>query len=222
MLLLALPIGRVSAGPNADDLVRESVARLGLQTELPGPTSELRTDAKPGAQTEMPAPRDEVATVRVAPEFVRYALWVIVIVGVLVLVWSLRDSLPVMSRPRKIVAPEQPAASPAQSNRLEEAQVEADDLARQGHYAEAMHLLLLKSLSELRRQLGTSFAISLTSREILWRVKLPDIGRQSLTTIIASVERTYFGGEDAGQDDYSHCRSNFEALKRSLAPVAVT
>jgi uncharacterized RDD family membrane protein YckC len=33
-----------------------------------------------------------------------------------------------------------------------------------------MHLLLLKSLNEIRRQLGTSFAISLTSREILRRL----------------------------------------------------
>jgi len=110
----------------------------------------------------------------------------------------------------------------AQSNRMDEAQLEADDLARQGQYGEAMHVLLLKGLNEIRRQLGISFAVSLTSREILRRVQLSDVGRQSLSAIIRSVELTYFGGEDAGQSDYSDCRSNFETLKRSLATVAAT
>jgi hypothetical protein len=242
-LFLALPIGPIFAEPNSEDLVRETVDRLGLQTELPQPNSGLQTGMpapnsqprpempNPGSpRTEVPDstvnPPDRGSTPHAAPEshdppgFVRYLLWGAVIIGVLVIVWSLRDSLPVIDRSRKIVAPVEPPSLLAQSNRMEEARVEADDLARQGHYGEAMHLLLLNSLSELRRQLGTSFAVSLTSREIERRVQLPDIGRQSLTAIIGSVEQTYFGGQDAGRDDYSACRSNFEILKRSLATVA--
>jgi hypothetical protein len=238
-LLMALSVGAASAEPDSGELVRESVARWGLQTELPDPSS-LRVgtpdqnlppptampDPKSGPRTDMPDPSITApvhrSTPRDVPQFIRFLLWGAVILGVVVVVWSLRDSMPVISRSRKIVAPEQPPPSPSQSDRMEEARIEADDLARQGHYSEAMHLLLLNSLSEMRRQLGTSFAISLTSREILRRTKLPDIGRQSLRAIIAAVERTYFGGDDAGQADYSDCRSNFETLKQSLAGVAGT
>ena len=259
LLLIALPIGPASADPDARELVRDSVDRLGLQTELPDQLSGLPSGTlAPNSPTELPysksapqaelpnpkpTPRAELpdsnsapqaeapgpvvrppaaaATPRAPSAVIRVVLWVAVIAGILMAVWSLRDSLPVISRSRKIVAPKQPP-SPAPSNRLEEAGLEADDLARQGHYGEAMHLLLLKSLAEIRRQLGTSFAISLTSREILRRVHLSDIGRQSLRAIVAAVERTYFRGDDAGQDDYADCRSNFEMLKQSLARVAGT
>jgi hypothetical protein len=250
-LLLALPISPVFAAAGTDDLVGESVDRLGLQTEMPdlnlGPLTETpdpnlgpRTEApdpnsrpqtdmpdpESRPQTEMPSPAvkapDHGSNAHAASDLIRFLLWGGVIIGILVIVWSMRDSLPFISRSRKIIAPEQPPPPLAQSRGMEEAQVEADDLARQGHYGEAMHMLLLKSLNEIRRQLGASFAVSLTSREILRRVQLPDIGRQSLAAIIRSVERTYFGSEGAGQSDYSECRSNFETLRRSLATVAAT
>jgi hypothetical protein len=232
-LCLALPVRPVFAAVDPDDLVRESVDRLGLQTDLPRPTSAPLTQA-PGApsqpQAEMSAPKSEPQAQTpnpagaapddrsdVAPGLLRFLLWGAVIVGTAVIVWSLRDSLPVVSRSRKIIAAEPVLPSPTQSNRMEEAQLEADDLARQGRYDQAMHVLLLKSLNEIHRQLGTSFAVSLTSREILRRVQLPEIGRRSLTSIIRSVERTYFGAEAAGQRDYSDCRTHFETLKYSLA-----
>jgi hypothetical protein len=207
LTLLLAPMNPLFAAADANEMVKQSVDTLGLQTEMPDPVVKAS---------------DHWFDLHISPELIRFMLWGTVIAGILVIVWSLRDSLPVISRSRKIIAPEAAPPSVAQSNRMDEAQVEADDLARQGHYGEAMHVLLLKSLNELRRQLGISFAVSLTSREILRRVQLPDIGRQSLTAIIRSVERTYFGGEDAGQNDYSNCRSNFETLKHSLATVAAT
>jgi hypothetical protein len=205
LTLLLAPINPLFAAVDANDMVKQSADRLRLQTEMPDPVAS-----------------DHGFNFHISPELIRFMLWGAVIVGIVVIVWSLRDSLPVISRSRKIIAPEQAPTAMAQSNRMDEAQLEADDLARQGHYGEAMHVLLLKSLNEIRRQLGISFAVSLTSREILRRVQLSDVGRQSLSAIIRSVELTYFGGEDAGQNDYSDCRSNFETLKRSLAMVAAT
>ena len=198
------------SGPRAEIPIPE----LGPRTEMPVPESGPRTEMRDPADAQV-----RRSTSHAVPDVIRYLLWGAVIVGILVIVWSLRDSLPVVSRSRKIIAPETTPPSLPQSTRMEEARLEADDLARQGHYGEAMHLLLLKSLSEIRRQLGVSFAVSLTSREILRRTQLPDIGRQSLSAIIRSVERTYFGGDAADQGDYSDCRSNFENLKQSLATV---
>ncbi len=107
--------------------------------------------------------------------------------------WYLRDNLPIFSRSRKIVAGEAAPAPVSPFSRMEEAQIEADELARQGRYSEAMHLLLLKSLNEIRRNLGINFAVSLTSREILRRIQLSDIGRRALGAIIQSVERSILG-----------------------------
>ncbi len=208
-MALALLLGPATpvfaAAADLHDLVKQSVRKWGLQTDMP-------SEAAPASWFNL----------HLSAEFVRWMLWGTVILGVLVIAWSLRDSLPVFSRSRRIIAREEVPASTAQSNRMEEAQIEADDLARQGHYGEAMHVLLLKSLNEIRRHLGVDFAVSLTSREILRRIQLSDIGRRALTAIIQSVERTYFGGQEAGQADYSDCRNNFDALKDSLATVAVT
>jgi hypothetical protein len=225
-LLVALAVPPAFAAAATDDLIRDAVDRLGLQTEMPGPGSGSLTapsDSQSGAQAETPdtgAPAgDDSFHFQLPPDVARLLLWGAVIAGALVIAWSLRDSLPVFSRSRRITAPEPATLAQTQSGRMEEAQLEADDLARQGHYGQAMHVLLLKSLDEIRRQLGTRFAVSLTSREILRRVQLSDIGRQSLTSIIRSVERTYFGAEDAGQGDYAACRHNFDTLKHSLAVV---
>jgi hypothetical protein len=239
MLLLALPIRPVFSASDPNDLVGEAVERLGLQTEMPEPESGplMQVPGSPsGPQTQMPEPNSTPqaetpeSTVRnqdpdhkfnfhLPPDVIRLLLWGAVVVGTVVIAWSLRDSLPVFSRSRKIVAPEPAPSLPTRAGRMEEVQLEADDLARQGQYRQAMHLLLLNSLDEIRRQLGTGFAASLTSREILRRVQLSDIGRRSLTAIIRSVERTYFGDEEAGQIDYSDCRINFETLKHSLVAI---
>ena len=202
---LALVFGTAApafAGRDVKAAVEQSVRSLNLQTEMPDDT-----------ETE-----SRWYDLHLPPDLVRVVLWGAVVLGVLVVVWSLRDSLPVLSRSRKIVALDEVVPS-APAGRLEEAQIEADDLAREGHYGEAMHLLLFKSLNEIRRQRGVSFAVSLTSREILRLTQLSDVGRNSLAAIIVSVERTYFGGRPASQGDYSDCRSNFDLLKHSLAAL---
>jgi hypothetical protein len=94
---------------------------------------------------------------------------------------------------------------------------QADDLAAQGFFVEAMHLLLLHSLAEIRRRLRTEFADSLTSREILRRARLPEEVTTALRSIVTRVELSYFGGYPAGQRDYNACRTGFEALSAVLA-----
>jgi hypothetical protein len=79
-----------------------------------------------------------------------------------------------------------------------------------------MHLLLLHSLAEIRRQLGEKFADSLTSREIVRVAKLNPPGRTSLREIVAAVERTYFGAYPAEAGDYAACRQNFATLQHAL------
>jgi hypothetical protein len=93
----------------------------------------------------------------------------------------------------------------------------ADQLSRYGRFVEAMHMLLLQSLAEIRQRLGVQFADSLTSREILRGTTLSPQGRASLREIVAAVEWTYFGGYPAEMRDYAACRRSFENLRRALA-----
>jgi hypothetical protein len=92
----------------------------------------------------------------------------------------------------------------------------ADELAGQGRHAEAMHVLLLQSLADIRRRLDEQFADSLTSREILRSTSLSEQGRASLREIIVRVEWTYFGQRPAGAADYMACRASFDRLLQAL------
>jgi hypothetical protein len=93
---------------------------------------------------------------------------------------------------------------------------QADELAARGFFVEAMHLLLLHSLAEIRRRLRLEFADSLTSREILRRARLPEEVTSALRSIVTRVELSYFGGYPATQPDYESCRAGFEALSSVL------
>jgi ectoine hydroxylase-related dioxygenase (phytanoyl-CoA dioxygenase family) len=92
----------------------------------------------------------------------------------------------------------------------------ADELAAEGRYVEAMHVLLLQGLADIRARLDEQFADSLTSREILRSTKLSDAGRTSLRDIINRVEWTYFGEHPAALPDYVACRASFNALATAL------
>jgi hypothetical protein len=99
---------------------------------------------------------------------------------------------------------------------METAQTGADDLARRGKFAEAMHALLLQSLSELRRHLHAPLAVSLTSREILHHIDLPPEGHAVFADIVERVEISHFGGRRPEAEDYVACRRSFDALARVL------
>lgn len=199
--------GAAQAATDAGEIVRQAIRRHDIQAQMPTP--------EPKASSWLDWLKFDISA-----DTGRILLWGAVILGVAVTIWSLRDSLPAFSRSRRIKAGETLSGLSDPSARMEEAQLEADDLAGRGQYGEAMHVLLLKSLAEIRLRLGTSFAVSLTSREILRKVSLPQTGTGALGAIVQSVEQTYFGGRPAGREDYLGCRQEFETLKRSLATGA--
>lgn len=205
----------VTSGPAAADpaATARAIARdLDLQVAPTQPQTEP-TPEEPEAPPDVSwIPSEELA---------RLVLWGAIALGIVLIAWSMRDALPGISRARKIRARDfEPDAAAPVAERMKEAQLEADDLARQGRIAEAMHVLLLRSLAELRRRLGLSFAASLTSREILRRIDLPDSGRAGLTDIVARVERAYFGGHAVEPADYEACRHSYEALTGALGRAA--
>jgi len=185
---LAAPTPR-EAQSSAEDAVR----RLDLQTGIAHESEPLRL--------KLPAE----------------ALWIVIAVALAVLLYSFRDMIPIL-RSRGSGAWTQDDAGSADVVRKDPAVVvaAADELAAQGRYVEAMRVLLLRGLADIRARLDEPFADSLTSREILRSTRLPEQARESLRDVVSRVEWTYFGEHPAAREDYVACRTSFNALARAM------
>lgn len=203
----------VLAAADPQAVAKEVSRDLGLQQDLPGGKGEVVTPKTEPKRDER-APRIWNPSLGTLLSILLYAA---IAAGLIFAIWSIRDRLPVLGR-RKLAAHEEAETSgqAAAIERMVVAQIEADELARQGRLAEAMHALLLRSLIEVRKRLNVSFADSLTSREILKALSLPERGKQALADIIGRVEPVYFGLSPAEQNDYAACRASYEALTAAM------
>ena len=193
---LALSRGHVAAQSPQDvqQLADQAIRRLDLQTTFP-----------------------------VVPELPRLfslpaeVLWIVIGVAAAVMLYAFRDLIPMLRSPQgddwmseEAFGGGGKAGSPAAALGA------ADELAAAGRFVEAMHVLLLQGLAAIRSGLDEEFADSLTSREILRRARLPDLGRTSLRDIVSRVELTYFGQYPAALTDYEACRASFNTLTQAL------
>jgi hypothetical protein len=178
---------------DAQSTAQEAIRRLDLQTEV----------------TRQPEP----LRIRLSPEM----LWVIIAVALGAALYSFRDMIPLLrARGSESWADGEEAAADLAHRDPAVVLAAADELASEGRYAEAMHVLLLRGLADIRARLDEPFADSLTSREILRSARLPDRARISLRDVVGRVEWTYFGEYPAGREDYAACRVSFNALEQAL------
>lgn len=192
----AAPSVAVAAPIGVDEALRATRRDLDLQLALPG---------------EPPA----VPSVQLTQS----VLWVALLVGGALLLYSLRDLVP-MWRPSPRQAAWEAAGGAgegAAAGPLAGAMTAADEVAAAGRFVEAMHVLLLHALAEMRRRRNEHFADSLTSREILRSTRLSEEGRAALRDIVARVEWSYFGEHPADRADYLACRNSFDVLAQTLA-----
>ncbi len=87
---------------------------------------------------------------------------------------------------------------------------DADALAAEGRFAEAAHLLLLRGVQDIRDQRPGLVRPALTSRDIAGLDALPAQAREAFAAIARVVERSFFGGRDLGETDWSLCRGAYE------------
>ncbi|MFN7180892.1 hypothetical protein [Hyphomonas sp.] len=87
---------------------------------------------------------------------------------------------------------------------------EADALAREGRFAEAVHLLLFRSIEDIQSRLEGGVPTSLTSREIAGLSRLPDRAKRALAPIIQVVESSHFGGRPVDAAGWQHARRSYE------------
>lgn len=89
---------------------------------------------------------------------------------------------------------------------------EADALAARGQYADAAHLLLLRSVQDIEKRQPNALRVSFTAREIARLKALPEAARPAFEQIGRVVERSLFGGAAVGADDFTNCRQAYEAF----------
>lgn len=89
---------------------------------------------------------------------------------------------------------------------------DAEALAAQGRYAEAVHLLLQRSLEDIQRHRPRLLRPALTSREIAGSDGMPAIVRQAFAAMAAPVERSLFGGRTLALRDWEEARTAYGAF----------
>ncbi|QLC23201.1 hypothetical protein HFP51_14010 [Parasphingopyxis sp. CP4] len=87
---------------------------------------------------------------------------------------------------------------------------DADALAQQGRYAEAVHLLLHRSVADIEERLPDFLRPALTSRDISRAETLPSPARSAFTSIATVVERGIFATRPVDEQGWSEARSAYE------------
>lgn len=146
-----------------------------------------------------------------------FLLWGVVVVAVsLGAFWLASELAKLGGDPDVPLDPTEPSGPPVDTAIIERPLGDADELARRGEFAEAIHTLLLRTLQELVRSAAVKVAPAMTSREILARVPLLADAREALAGLITAVEITYFGDEPANAADYERCRQQFHVFAQAF------
>ena len=91
---------------------------------------------------------------------------------------------------------------------------DAESLAAQGKFAEAIHVLLMRTFEALSR---ARLSPGWTSREVAENVPLADDARSALHELVATVERCAFAGLPASAEDYARCADRYRGLAQALS-----
>ena len=212
----------------------------GIQQELPGPTgysgwappppepsgeadplpddwtwNEDERDRPPaeGARTEprdiTRRDRDQGAGGGEGPALGNALMWLLLGVGVVVTVMWIARALSGYTRDAQAPSRASPVARPPPA-RLERPKTDAERLAEDGRYDEAIHVLLLETLRALDRHVPGGIRKSYTSREVLSRIELPSAAHPELESLVSAVETSLFGNDVSERIDYEACVGHFQ------------
>lgn len=87
---------------------------------------------------------------------------------------------------------------------------DADALAREGRFAEAVHLLLHRSIADIEDRLPDFLRPALTSRDIARAEALPSPARSAFSSIAGIVERGIFAARPVDEQGWSEARAAYE------------
>jgi len=200
--VLAPPLLAAGAAPTAAGEVRRRVERIldvpGYQTTMP----EAEAPAAPAAPPRIPTALVEALGLLV--------LGAAAAGGVALLVFLSWDLL--RRRGRRPTVAAAGAAAPPPPRAAGDALPDAEALARDGRFGEAVHALLLHAFAGLARRRGAPLPAGLTSREAMRASSLDAGSHGALAELVAAVERFVFAGRPLAADDWQRCRAAYERL----------
>lgn len=165
---------------------------------------------------------DWIASQMPAAPYARILLWTVLVTAALGLAWLLveRWRSGEWRLPRWRRAAE---AEPAEEEWVPEAAPvrawlqEADALAARGEFAEAVHHLLRRSIDDIAYRRPRLVRPALTSRDIAAAEAIPHEARGLFTRIVATVERSLFGGRAVSADEWTATRAAYADLALAKA-----
>ena len=148
-------------------------------------------------------------------QYARVLLWIVIVLGASALVWALYNRL--VYGEWRVRLPRLTTAQPIEAEREwapEEAGArswleEADALAREGRFAEAIHHLLFRSIEDIAKRRPALVRPALTSREISASEGIPGVARDLFARIARLVERSLFGGRSVEEPDWLQARQAY-------------
>lgn len=145
----------------------------------------------------------------------KYVFWGGLILLVGLIVFAIGQELLKLRAPKARVAT--PPTVPPTEWRPEPAHArdllkQADALAADGLYAEAAHLLLLRSVEDIQKRSPKALRASLTTREITALTAIPEGARPAFAKIGRVVEASLFGSATVSPDQFADCRQAYEAF----------
>jgi hypothetical protein len=199
----------------ADPIAAAQIARVQAQL-LHDSTIQFRFDTVPPPQ---PPPPWLVALLRAIgralhglAEPLGYLLWALLIGGVLsILVFLGRDLLapPKLSGSKALGALDKEAAWRPDRAVARALLEDADRLAAAGQFTEAAHVLLFRSIEDVRSRAPHLIAPSLTSRDIARLPEIPAAPRSAFSKISDVVEQAVFGRRPVDEPGWIACRDAY-------------
>ncbi|WP_010162783.1 DUF4129 domain-containing protein [Sphingomonas sp. PAMC 26617] len=151
-----------------------------------------------------------------AAPYARIFLWTLIAGLAVLLLWVVYQRIrhgewrwPTRKRARQAAVVEndpdwQPESAPARAWLRE-----ADALAAEGRYAEAVHLLLIRSVDDIARRRPRVVRPALTARELGAANAVPPAARGLFAGIAALVERSLFGGRPVDAGEWAAARTAY-------------
>ena len=150
-----------------------------------------------------------------AAPYLTYVFWGVLILGVGIILYFVVREL-ILTRwpslkPNKgpVLSDETWRPSAAKARTLLE---DADKLAAAGRFAEAVHLILFRSIEDIEGKRPDLIKPALTSRDIAQLDGVPERVRRTFSEIARVVERSFFGGRSVGADEFAACRKAYEGF----------
>lgn len=204
-IMLSMVIGLAWPAPaDRDEAIRSVKDDPSIQQSLPSAPARR-------AATSTPRSRERIRRRSEAGSSIAsMLLWIVL--GIVVLAIAIVIGREVITRPATAQSSDStPDDAPIEALKVAAGTLDdAEKLAAAGRFGEAIHTLLLQTFETIGRH--AALPASLTSREILRRVRAEETAIAALRQLVASVEVCIFGGDQPGAAEYATCRESFERV----------